>query len=220
MIRVPPPKQTPSPPQALRAGPGRSLAPRVAGFCSARGSGIGQVSVCTSSPAERTYEFKTARSHAPYFIEVEYLKRSAHSKPYKPFLLSSSVLKIKSHMPYCITSGSVRRTRSLSWGDRAFLVNRLSTSTRRTLHSARSLRSPAPPCCLLPEHQISDQSLYNHATAGDFKHTDLSVGQLLYVLKLGDVFFIFFDFLFYLAAITVCSHCVPTITASVFTLQC
>lgn len=148
------------------------------------GSGIGQVSVCTSIPAKRTYEFKTACSHAPYFIEVEYLKRSAHSKPYKPFLLSSSVLKIKSHMPYCITSGSVTRTRSLSWGDRAFLVNRLSTSTRRTLHSARSLRSPAPPCCLQPEHQISDQSLYNDNTAGDCEHGDPGVGQFFSALKL------------------------------------
>lgn len=188
------PWNDPSPPPRPHrlSEPGRSLAPRVAGFGSAWGSRIGQVSVCTSSPVKCTYEFKTARSHAPYFIEVEYLKRSAHSKPYKPSLLSSSVLKIKSHMPYCITSGSVRRTRSLSWGDRAFLVNRLSTSTRRTLHSARSLRSTAPPRCLQLEHQIRDQSLYNGATAGDLEHTDPNVGHYFYVLKLSWVFFIYF----------------------------
>lgn len=45
-----------------------------------------QLSICTSSLVKRTYEFKTASSHAPYFIEVEYLKRSTHSKPHKPFL--------------------------------------------------------------------------------------------------------------------------------------
>lgn len=45
-----------------------------------------QLSICTSSLVKHTYEFKTASSHAPYFIEVEYLKRSTHSKPHKPFL--------------------------------------------------------------------------------------------------------------------------------------
>lgn len=44
-----------------------------------------QLSICRASPAKQTYEFQTARSHAPYFIEVEYLKRSTHSKPYKTY---------------------------------------------------------------------------------------------------------------------------------------
>lgn len=42
-----------------------------------------QLSICRANAAKQTYEFQTARSHAPYFIEVEYLKRSIHSKPYK-----------------------------------------------------------------------------------------------------------------------------------------
>lgn len=46
-----------------------------------------QLSICASGLVKRDYEFKTASSHAPYFIEVEYLKRSTHSKPHKPFSL-------------------------------------------------------------------------------------------------------------------------------------
>lgn len=53
--------------------------------CVQHSSRLWQLSICRASPAKQTYEFQTAWSHAPYFIEVEYLKRSTHSKPYKTY---------------------------------------------------------------------------------------------------------------------------------------
>lgn len=105
-----------------------------------------QLSICTSSLVKRTYEFKTASSHAPYFIEVEYLKRSTHSKPHKPFL--RRLLCPKNKISYAISY-----YRRLHQALELPLTNRQGYSGKQAVHIYKTY-VPLP-VSTLPEHTFS-----------------------------------------------------------------